>query len=380
MHLDTIPIFPPDCAKIPLLHQGISFYMLAKMLLLFVTVLFVGVTIMPFVRSDYWTFRILEYPRLQKLFLGAGILVLLLLFRQSLAHWFWWMVVPLCGCLLYLLFKITPYTFAGSKQMKAVSQLTKDSDIKIFTANVLQKNLQYNDLLQQIKAADPDIVFLVETNQQWKEALQPLTTDYPNTLFHPLDNTYGLLFYSRLPLTKKKIRFIVKDDIPSVDVTALLPNGKPVRLIGLHPEPPVPGESMYSTAKDKELMKVAMEIEHFTEPCIVMGDLNDVAWSHVTELFQEVSSLLDPRRGRGFYSTFNAKHWWMRFPLDYIFCSSHFGLVSMKRMPYNGSDHFPMFIHLQYDKTFARRQEKPEADEAEKEEATEKAGKATVPQ
>ena len=71
-----------------------------------------------------------------------------------------------------------------------------------------------------------------------------------------------------------------------------------------HPEPPVPGENLYSTAKDKELMKVALKAKECKLPCIVFGDLNDVAWSHTTELFRKTSELLDPRRGRGFYSTF----------------------------------------------------------------------------
>jgi endonuclease/exonuclease/phosphatase (EEP) superfamily protein YafD len=104
-----------------------------------------------------------------------------------------------------------------------------------------------------------------------------------------------------------------------------------------------------------------------------MGDLNDVAWSYVTKLFRKVSGLLDPRRGRGFYSTFSANHRWMRFPLDYIFCSAHFGLVEMKKMPHNGSDHFAMYIHLQYQEKLDKVQDKPEADGHEKEAAVQKA-------
>ena len=51
----------------------------------------------------------------------------------------------------------------------------------------------------------------------------------------------------------------------------------------------------------------------------------------------------------------------------------------MKRMPHNGSDHFAMFIHLQYVPQLKQVQEEPEADGAERKEAAEKAT-APVPQ
>ena len=89
----------------------------------------------------------------------------------------------------------------------------------------------------------------------------------------PLENTYGLLFYSRLKLEKAKINFLVKNDLPSIEAIVILGSGKKVQLWGLHPEPPVPGESLYSTAKDKELMKVALKAKDCKMPCIVFGDL-----------------------------------------------------------------------------------------------------------
>ena len=330
------------------------------------------VTVLPLVRSDYWTFRILEYPRFQKLLLGFLVLVLLYLLRSYSAGFFPYLAGTAVLCCCYLMVKIFPYTFLAPKEMLKAGSTEKDNGLKVFTANVLQTNRQFNRLLEQVKATDPDLVFLVETDEAWRHAMEDLRTDYQHAVLEPLDNTYGFLFYSRLPLRNTKVLFRADPEIPSIDTEVQLPSGAWVRVFGLHPKPPVPGEALYSTAKDKELMKVAFEVEKETKPCIVMGDLNDVAWSHVTELFRKVSRLLDPRRGRGFYSTFSANNIFMRFPLDYIFCSSHFGLTAMRRMPHNGSDHFAMFIHLQYNPDYHAKQEEPEADAAEKKEAAQK--------
>ena len=165
------------------------------------------------------------------------------------------------------------------------------------------------------------------------------------------------------------VKYLVKDDVPSVDAQLTLKNGKRIQIYGLHPQPPVPGESLTSTAKDKELMQIAFKAKECSLPCIVLGDLNDVAWSHVTRLFRQTSELLDPRRGRGFFSTFSAHHFLIKYPLDYIFCSNDFGLVSMKRLPKNGSDHYATLTCLSLEPALKQEQEGAKADADELQEA-----------
>lgn len=333
--------------------------------------LLVFLVFLPLIKHSYWVFRSLEYPRFQKfiicvaVFIGWGILYS---FTRQINIY---ALAALCAAIIYLIFKIYNYTVFAPKEVRGIKSRDEKNEIKVLSANVFQDNTQYQRLLEQIKSADPDVIFLLETDDKWEAGVQQLEADYPHMLKAPLDNTYGLLFYSRFPLSDGKVNYLIKNDIPSIEAIIHLPSGVKVQLWGLHPEPPVPGESLYSTAKDKELMKIALKARDCELPILVFGDLNDVAWSYTTTLFSKVSDLLDVRKGRGFYSTFSAKHWFLRFPLDYIFCSAEFGLVQMRRLPYNGSDHYPIFTHLIFNKRLERVQDGPEADHEDIEEAKE---------
>jgi len=314
---------------------------------------------------------VFEYPRLQKIAIVLATLGSWLFFWPLENTLYIILVGGLVVCALYLFYNIYPYTIIAKKEMRLIKGGTKENVVRIFAANVLQTNTNYAAMLAQIESCDPDIIFLLETNGAWAAGVKSLEQKYPYQLLEPLENTYGLLFFSRLKLKNAKVNYLVKNDIPSIETLMYLPSGQEVQIWGLHPEPPVPGENLYATAKDKELMKVALKVRDCLIPCFVFGDLNDVAWSYSTELFRKTSRLLDPRRGRGFYSTFSAHHWFLRFPLDYIFCSRHFGLIAMKRMPKNGSDHFATFTQIAFQPELKDVQEAPMADKEEIEKAKE---------
>jgi endonuclease/exonuclease/phosphatase (EEP) superfamily protein YafD len=327
---------------------------------------------LPLIRDNYWLFRTLEYPRFQKF-----IAVVTLLCCWTVISFFDQPDFIAIALLLmggaYLFIKIFPYTTMSKKQVLTVEAAPEENSLKIFTANVYQYNQRYAEMKAEIEGCDPDVILLLETDENWEHGMAGLKKNYPHHVAQSLPNTYGMNFYSRFELVNPEMRFLVKPDIPSLDTKVKLRSGQLIQLYGLHPEPPVPGESLRSTAKDKELMKVALKVSKLNEPCIVLGDLNDVAWSYTTSLFTKVSGLLDVRCGRGFYSTFSAKSKIMRFPLDYIFCSADFGLYKMKRLPANGSDHFPIFTHLVYRPDLKLKQKPRKADSGEKADAVEMA-------
>lgn len=342
------------------------------------SILLIITAALTFVRHSFWIFKVFEYPRLQKLFLMIGCMVGWIALWQAMTTFHYILFFTILAFSLYYCSRILPYSKLWPKEIRRLRPSAKGAGLKIFAANVLQTNRQYNRLLQQVRQTNPDIVFLLETDDGWAEGVKDLANNYPFQLLQPIDNTYGLLFYSKLKIRSGKVVYRVKEGVPSIDAIIELPNGQPVQLYGVHPEPPVPGENLFSTAKDKELMKVALLARECKLPCIVFGDLNDVAWSHTTKLFRKTSGLLDPRIGRGFYSTFSAHHWWVRFPLDYIFCSTDFGLVGMNRMPPNGSDHFATFVHLVYEPRLDAVQEGLEAKKEDLQEAKEMAKQKVV--
>lgn len=154
--------------------------------------------------------------------------------------------------------------------------------------------------------------------------------------------------YSRLPLENTKIQYLVEQGVPSIHTLARLPSGRPIRIHFIHPAPPSPSENTESSERDAELIMVGKSASQARIPTIVTGDLNDVAWSATTRLFRSASRMRDIRIGRGMFNTFHAMHWFMRWPLDHLFCSKHFELAEIRRLPKFGSDHFSMFVKLVY--------------------------------
>lgn len=311
------------------------------LLLKIFSLLIILLTFLPLLKSVKWWIRVFDYPRLQKLVLHLLLMTLWVALSKELSSEILLWIGALIISAAYLTYQVWPFTPFGKKMIESV-KYDKNKGLHILVANVYQENDQYHKTLNLVQKQDPDIVFLVETDQRWADALEKLDQIYEHSIKIPLENTYGLLFYSKLPIVRKEIHYLVDPDIPSLELDLELKNGQLITIYAIHPTPPVPGENDESTERDAEILIVGKKSKKNPKPSLVIGDLNDVAWSYTTELFLKISEMADPRRGRGTFNTFHAKIPFLRWPLDHVFLSKHFGLAALEVLPGIGSDHFPI--------------------------------------
>lgn len=320
---------------------------------------------------DEWWIRGTDFPRLQILAVGIVVFLLLLFWPSAWGFWRNAVLLGLIAALAYQLKMVLPYTFVWKKQVAQVrpDQLNPDQQLSILVSNVLTPNTQYHKLISLVEQYQPDVLLTLETDSTWQQQLAVIEKDYPYRVPVPLDNLYGMHLYSRLPLKDTEVKFILSDEIPSIHATVTLTSGVAVQLFCLHPKPPSPTEAKDSTLRDAELLIVGEQIKDLDQSCVVMGDLNDVAWSRTTRLFQRVSGLLDPRVGRKYVNTFHADYPILRWSLDHIFHSTDFALVEMQRLPHIGSDHFPVFVVLQTGTVFEQIQQELEQSAEDEQQA-----------
>lgn len=344
-----------------------------KITAIIIGVLGIILTVKPFFRHASWFVRIGDFPRLQILIVLVFALFLFV-FRFDVQSVFDYVfALSLFGCAVYQIISILPFTQLYPKEVQSArTGDDDDSNLSILIFNILMDNQKYDEVIRLIENYSPDIVLLAEPNDLWAKNLAPLQKIYPQIVAHTIENKYGMMLFSRLPLHDTEIQFLIQDDIPSIHTQVRLPSGDDVAVHGIHPRPPMPEEGGRATERDGELMLVGKAVRESNLPCIVAGDMNDAAWSRTTKLFRRISGLLDPRIGRGFYNTFHAEHKILRVPLDHVFHSHHFRLIQLERVKNAcGSDHFPVYIKLSLEKEATIEQSKPIADNTETEEAHE---------
>ena len=306
---------------------------------------------------DHWWIRGVDFPRIQILVIGLVSLVGLLVLAPQWESWDVVLLLALIGAVGLQLRMVLPYTRLWKKEVRQALPIPDAVQIKLMVSNVLTPNDNTQALVDLVQQKNPDILITLESDQKWQDALSVIEPDYPYNVKVPLDNLYGMHLYSKLELIDPEVKYLLIDDIPSIHTQLRLPNDEVIWLYCLHPMPPSPTEADKSTTRDAELLMVGRHINENNQTAILAGDLNDVAWSKTTLMFQRISGLLDPRIGRFFINTFHVNYPFLRWALDHIFHSPCFTLVNIERLPSIGSDHFPVMTTLQYEACATAEQE-----------------------
>lgn len=321
-------------------------------------------TILPYFPCQHWLFRLWEFGKIQQLFLQL-LFLLIGFFIPPPFHWFYIVTEGLLAAgLISNMCILAPYT-PLAKNTGVEVQKQGSSSISLLSVNVYQFNKDYSKLLKVIAETNPDIILTMESNHDWEKALQVLDSAYPYFKKVPLENTYGMHFYSKLKVLRLQVNYFVANDMPSIEADLLSNEDVVFTVFGVHPAPPSPTQEPNSKQRDGELLALAKKVKKLNRPSIVVGDFNNVAWAKSSVLFRKTSELLDPRIGRGFVSTYHAKYLLLRFPIDLFFHSPQIFVEDFKTLEAIGSDHLPLYSRFFIKPNCPAQEEEVEQLEAE---------------
>ena len=293
--------------------------------------------------------KMMDFPRQQFFVLSA---ICLVAFSIGTKYWRWYdyaLIVGLVGGLVINGVYLINYTpIIPERVPTAAADHDPDSRFSVLLANVLQENRNAQPFLERVREKDADFVLAMEVDEWWNQQMQPIEDAYPYKQEVFNDVTYGMALYSKYPLENMKVSELHNDDVPSFQTTITLKNGRQFVLHTVHPVPPRNFKHLPDNEgrKERELTKVGQLVLQSKLPNVVMGDFNDVAWGFTDEITHTEDLLYDIRVGRGFYNTFNAKHWYMYWPIDHVLVTKEFQCNKIERLADISSDHWPIYAEL----------------------------------
>ena len=293
--------------------------------------------------------KMVDFPRIQ--FFIASILTFFTL-CLIVKKWKWYDSFIAIGLAIGLVvngFYLINYTPIVSVEVPWANDETEDEDtFSLLVTNVKMSNKNAQPLLDIVNKKEPDLILAMEVNQWWGEKLSELDKKYPYPKQVLNEVAYGMTLYSKFPLENIKVNYLNNEDVPSIISIITLTNGKTFKFYSVHPVPPTYFKDLPDNEGEQEraLKKLGKMIEKSEHPVLVAGDLNDVVWSHVDKLTGTKDILLDVRVGRGFYNSYNAENFIMKWPLDHIFVSEEFELKTLARLDDIDSDHYPIYAEL----------------------------------
>jgi len=247
-----------------------------------------------------------------------------------------------CVCVVHLCW-VLPDFLRGSTNN---GQVVEDSQLRVFSSNLLMVNKNWDGILQEIKEHNPDVILLQEYSHPWHTSFENnnITNTYPHTIYDIRDDSFGVAIYSRLPLNNATIWFT--QEIPVAQANVRLRCGREIVVMSLHPLPPRTLE--YTAWCDAQMHEITKTVSEINVPLLIAGDFNGTqhnAW--VNKLSTGKMRSCHEDRGRGSAVTFpNGVFPLPPVRLDHIFISKHVACLSIQEGIGAGSDHRPLITNV----------------------------------
>lgn len=225
-------------------------------------------------------------------------------------------------------------------------------NFRILVSNVNTQNRDFDAVLQFAQQANPDLALFMEVDGQWIEQLNALSTELPYFSGEGNSNNFGIVMYSRYPLTAELVNFAA-DSTRSLTTTMTI-QGQSLRVVGTHPLPPV--KPPYFHSRNRQLDQLGQYLQGVEQPTIVIGDLNITMWSPYYQRLRRQTGLKNVRDGFGLLPSWPTgklygplPEWLMplfAIPIDHGLVSSELAVANVEVGPNIGSDHRPVVIDL----------------------------------
>ncbi len=278
-----------------------------------------------------WLFNLMSHFRLQYV-IACSIVVIYALIRRRT-----WLVLISLISVLWNAQIIHAY-----HQTAEVVNTPSERPLRVMTFNVQTENKTQDAAIHHVLESDADIVCLLEVDDSWRAALQPLRLKYPHRVEELNDGNFGIACYTRLPMKSLEARRFTIWRLPTL-VLNLDHLGRPLTFIGIHTIPPMGGLSSHEWRE--HLSGIATLVTSLSGEVIVAGDFNATPWCEGMRLLRENSGL-DFRSVDPVWPPTWGLHLPMMIPIDHVLVKR--GLTVQKRTlgPETGSDHRSVTVEI----------------------------------
>jgi len=218
----------------------------------------------------------------------------------------------------------------------------RERHLDVVAANLMWPNKRIAQVIDALRAADPDVIAFEELSPSSREQLERALTAWPARVISPppdqwSDGTWGIGLFSKLPLQQVRLVPVGDSYAPLIEAQVDC-DGRRLTLRVVHV--PRPGRLHHLERRESTLDALEHELQ-WNESCVLLGDLNTTSNSPAFDDLLERTGLRDSRRGFGRQPSWTLHQ--LVLPLsiaiDHVLVGSALAVVERETLTLPGSDH-----------------------------------------